>query len=64
MWFLFAPFPIAGLSVAGSIIMEGAGSGMTGFFFFWGGVGLALIGIVVLAKVTRNYFRSDVSAGQ
>ena len=59
VWILFFPFPIVGLLVVADVILNGSGQGMAGFFFFWGGIALSILGIAILFKVTRNYFRKD-----
>ncbi len=57
VWLLFFPFPIAGLLIAANVAINGLGTGMAGFFFFWGGIALSIIGIAIIFKVTRNYFK-------
>ncbi len=61
IWVMFLPAFIAGLAVAAQVVLDGAGSGMSGFLFFWIGVGLSIFSLVVLFKVTRNYFRPSES---
>lgn len=59
-WILFLPFPMCGLFVSVDVILNGSGQGMAGFFFFWGGIALSILGIAILFKVTRNYFRREI----
>ncbi len=57
VWIMFLPAFVIGLAVAAQVALEGAGSGMSGFLFFWIGIGLSIFSLVVLFKVTRNYIR-------
>ena len=56
IWILFLPMFLVGAFSAISILSEGIGSGFSNFVFFWGAVGLAFIGFMVIYRVTKNYF--------
>lgn len=54
IWVIFLPWLAASVMMAGSQILYGFDS--AGFVFFWLGVGLAVFALVVLYRVTKNYF--------
>ena len=56
IWILFLPMFRVGAFSAISILSTGIGSGFSNFVFFWGAVGLAFIGFMVIYRVTKNYF--------
>jgi len=56
IWILFLPMFLVGAFSAISILSTGIGSGFSNFVFFWGAVGLAFIGFMVIYRVTKNYF--------
>jgi len=60
VWLIFLPMLLIGLFSAITILGEGIGSGISNFVFFWGAVGLAFIGFMVLYRVTKNYFGGSV----
>jgi len=49
-------FPVLVASIGVAIYMILYGSGITGFLFFWIMIALCLYAVVVLYRVTRNYF--------
>jgi hypothetical protein len=55
VWVMFLPAFLAGLAVAISVALQDAGSGSSGFVFFWIGMAIAVFSFVMLYKVTRNY---------
>ena len=54
VWIIFLPWLVMGVMMAGSQILYSFDS--TGFVFFWLGIGLAVVALVILDRVTRNYF--------
>ncbi|HQU82321.1 MAG TPA: hypothetical protein PKY59_04310 [Pyrinomonadaceae bacterium] len=54
VWILFFPALIGSLFMIFTTVAMGSGFG--GFLIFWIGVGLALISLILLFRVTRNYF--------
>ena len=59
VWILFLPFLVGSVAVAIDILLKGSGSGAVGFVFFWVGVGLSVLSLAFLIKVTGNYLRKD-----
>ena len=59
VWLIFLPMLVGSAAVALNILTEGSGSGASGFVFFWIGVGLSILSLVFLIKVTGNYLRKD-----
>ncbi len=59
VWVMFLPGFLAGLAVAISVALQDAGSGSSGFVFFWIGMAIAVFSFVMLYKVTRNYLEPD-----
>ena len=59
VWILFLPFLVGSMAVAIDILLKGSGSGAVGFVFFWIGVGLSVLSLAFLIKVTGNYLRKD-----
>ena len=59
VWIIFLPMLVGSAAVALNILTEGSGSGAAHFVFFWIGVGLSILSLVFLIKVTGNYLRKD-----
>ncbi len=53
IWIVFLPWVVISVGVAVHIILNQSGFGY--FFFFWGAVGLAYVGFVILYRTTKNY---------
>lgn len=53
IWIVFLPWLAISVGVAIHIILNERGFGY--FFFFWGAVGLAYIGFIILYRTTKNY---------
>ena len=54
VWIIFLPWLVGSLLLAGSQILYGYS--FEGFVFFWIGIGLAIVALTVLYRVTKNYF--------
>jgi hypothetical protein len=59
IWILFLPFLVGSATVAIDILSNGSGSGASGFVFFWISVGLGVLSLAFLIKVTGNYLKKD-----
>jgi hypothetical protein len=59
VWLIFLPMLVGSAAVALNILTEGSGSGAAQFVFFWIGVGLSILSLVFLIKMTGNYLRKD-----
>ncbi len=59
VWLIFLPMLIISSKSVFDIISDGFGSGSSGFLFFWFGIGVMILSITFLYKVTRNYLRAD-----
>ena len=57
VWIIFLPMLVGSAAVAIDILLNGSDSGGSGFAFFWIGVGLSVLSLTFLFKVTRNYLR-------
>lgn len=62
IWILFLPVFLVGVFFAINILSEGGESGLGNFVFFWGAIGLAAVGFIVLYRVTKNYFQWSTQA--
>ena len=54
VWIIFLPWLAGSILLAGSQILYGFD--FEGFVFFWIGVGLAMVALIILYRVTKNYF--------
>lgn len=54
IWILFFPALLAGAFLLFTTVIMGAGFG--GFLSFWISVGLILMSLIILYRVTRNYY--------
>ena len=57
VWALGIPWALLGGLFSFTMISEGIGSGLGGFIFFWLGIIMTLVPIVLIFKVTRNYIK-------
>jgi hypothetical protein len=57
VWALGVPWALIGGLYSYTMLEEGMGSGMAGFIYFWIGIAMTLIPIVLIFKVTRNYIK-------
>jgi len=62
VWILFFPCLVVGLMLAADFALNGQGLGAAGFLFFWAGIAIAIFSLVMLFKVTRNYFAAQEPA--
>ena len=54
VWIIFLPWLAGSVLLAGSQILYGYS--FEGFIFFWIGVALAMVALIILYRVTKNYF--------